>query len=254
MAEAKKPSLTGKPVVLFHGDKGGVGKSTECGLFVDWADKRQIPVALVDGDTRNPDVSRMFADSMPTLQANLRIHDGWMDMTDFMMEQTDKTIVISLPAGIGDEMKRESARFIQTVTSLERPLVMFWVINRLPDSVNLLNEAMKEFEGSLAGKVVVKNLFFGASDKFSRWDSSETRKRFEKSNGITISLSELHERCVDKLFADNENIMPYSAAAVPMKEAARSPHGLTPSENMELLGWLQENHTTFDSLRAQLGL
>ncbi|MBR8048854.1 hypothetical protein [Burkholderia multivorans] len=254
MAEAKKTAPAGKPVILFHGDKGGVGKSTACGLFLDWAVKRQMPVSLVDGDTRNPDVSRMFADSMPTLQANLRIHEGWMDMTDFMMDQTDKAIVISLPAGIGAELRKEAGRFCQTVAMLERPLSMFWIINRLPDSVNLLNEAMQVLDGSLASKVVVKNLFFGDEEKFSRWDSSETKKRFEKSGGLTTAMTELHERTVDKLFSDNENIMPYSLAAVPVKEAATSPHKLTPSENMELVTWLHENHKTFDSLRPHVGL
>lgn len=254
MAESKKNALTGKPVIVFHGDKGGVGKSTGACLFLDWALKRQMPVALVDGDTRNPDVSRMFADSIPTVQANLRVHEGWMDMTDFMLAQSERAIVISLPAGIGADLRKEGGRFLQTISLLERPLFMFWVINRLPDSVNLLNEAMQVLEPGLAGKVVVKNLFFGDEDKFSRWDGSETRKRFEKSGGLTVSMTELHERTVDKLFSDNEAIMPFSSAAMPLKEAAASPHKLTPSENMELLSWLQDNHKTLDSLRPLLSL
>ncbi|KAA0178802.1 hypothetical protein FX016_22990 [Cupriavidus gilardii] len=254
MADTKKNAPAGKPVLVFHGDKGGVGKSTFAGVALDWMQARQIPVALVDGDTRNPDVSRMFADSMPTLQANLRVHDGWMDMTDFMMAQTDRTIAISLPAGIGAELRKEGSRFLQTISMLDRPLVMFWVINRLPDSVNLLNEALQVLESGLSAKIVVKNLFFGDEDKFSRWDGSETRKRFEKSGGATINLTELHERTVDKLFADNESIMPYSAAAVPVREAGSSPHKLTPSENMELLTWLQENHKALDAIRPLLGL
>ncbi|MGY8527634.1 nucleotide-binding protein [Paracidovorax citrulli] len=254
MPDNKNSTPSGKPVIVFHGDKGGVGKSTFASLFLDWMQKRQMPVALVDGDTRNPDVSRMFADSMPTVQANLRVHEGWMDLTDFMMEQTERTVAVSLPAGIGAELRKEGSRFLQTLTMLDRPLVMFWVINRLPDSVNLLNEAMQVLESGLSAKVVVKNLFFGDEDKFSRWDASETRKRFEKSGGKTIALSELHERTVDKLFAENESIMPFSTAAVPVREAASSPHRLTPSENMELLTWLQENHKALDSVRPTLGL
>ncbi|APA90244.1 hypothetical protein BJG93_34590 (plasmid) [Paraburkholderia sprentiae WSM5005] len=252
---AEKPKApTGKPVFILHGDKGGVGKSTYACVLVDWLLKREVPSALVDGDTRNPDVSRMFADAMPTTQANLRIHEGWMDLTDFMMQHPDRAVVISLPAGIGEELKREGARFLQTVKMLERPLVMFWVINRLPDSVNLLNEAMKVMESGLTGKVVVKNLFFGDSDKFSRWESSATKQRFEQSGGVTVSMSELHERTVDKLFADNDNIMPFSHAAVPVREAHTSPHKLTPSENMELVTWVSENHKTLDGLRGLLTL
>lgn len=158
-----------------------MGKSTACGLFLDWAVKRQMPVSLVDGDTRNPDVSRMFADSMPTLQANLRIHEGWMDMTDFMMDQTDKAIVISLPAGIGAELRKEAARFCQTVAMLERPLSMFWIINRLPDSVNLLNEAMQVLDGSLASKVVVKTC--SSATKRSSAAGIPAKRRSASKNG-----------------------------------------------------------------------
>lgn len=245
---------TGKPVIIFHGDKGGVGKSWACSVFTDFLVKHQIPVALVDGDTRNPDVSRMFGDSIPVNNANLREHAGWMDLTDFMMEHQDKVIVISMPAGIGNELRKEAPRFVQTIQMLKRPVSMFWVINRLPDSVNLLNEALGAIGEHLQNKFVVKNLFFGDEDKFSRWDLSETRKRFEKSGGVTVKLTELHERTVDKLYADNDNIMPFSAAVVAVNAADKSPHSLTPSENMELICWLQDNHKTFEVLRPALGI
>jgi len=254
MAAEKNTSLPGQPVILFHGDKGGVGKSWTCSVFTDWMVKRQIPTALVDGDTRNPDVSRMFGDTLPVSNANLRSHDGWMDLTDFMVAHPDKAIVVSMPAGIGGEFRKESARFSQVVEMLHRPLTMFWVINRLPDSVNLLTEATNVIGEKLHRKFVVKNLFFGDAEKFTRWDSSETRKRFEKSGGQTINLTELQERAVDKLFSDNDNIMPFSAAAVPMTDADASPHRLTPSENLELICWLQDNHKTLDELRPTLGI
>lgn len=253
-ATEKSTTPTGLPVILFHGDKGGVGKSTTCAAFTDWMVKKQLPAALVDGDTQNPDVSRMFGDSIPVSNANLRGHDGWMDLTDFMMSHSDKAIIISMPAGIGGEFRKEADRFCQVVKMLDRPLMMFWVINRLPDSVNLLNEATHAIGEHLHRKFVVKNLFFGEADKFTRWEGSETRKRFEKSGGQTICLSELQERAVDKLFSDNDNIMPFSSAVVPMTDAQSSPHGLTPSENLELICWLQDNHKTFDDLRPSLGI
>jgi hypothetical protein len=250
---ATKPE-TGKPVILFHGDKGGVGKSWACSVFADFLVKAKISTGLVDGDTRNPDVSRMFGDLVPVVNANLRVHEGWMDLTDFMISHSDRAIAVSMPAGIGGEFRREAGRFFNTVKMLNRPVSMFWVINRLPDSINLLSEALSVVGDQLHSKVVVKNLFFGDADKFSRWEHSETRQRFEKAGGQTITLTELHERTVDKLFADNETIMPFSSALVPISDAAKSPHKLTPSENMELDGWLKENHRTFEALRPALAL
>ena len=255
MAKSEKSSIsTGLPVILFHGDKGGVGKSWACSVFIDWMISKQLPAALIDGDTRNPDVSRMFGDSIPVNNANLRVHDGWMDLTDFMISHPDKTIIISLPAGIGGEFRKEASRFNQVIEMLGRPLIMFWVINRLPDSVNLLSEATHAIGEKLKAKFVVKNLFFGDKEKFTRWDTSRIRKYFEESGGQTICLTELQERAVDKLFSDNDIIMPFSSAVMPMDEAQSSPHKLTPSENLELICWLQDNHKTFDDLLPALGI
>lgn len=255
MSSSEKNTVVGRyPIIFFHGDKGGVGKSWACSAFTDWLVKKNLPVALIDGDTRNPDVSRMFGDSIQVCHANLRIHDGWMDTIDFIMGNSEKIIVISMPAGIGGEFKKEASPFCKSIEWLKRPLIMFWVINRLPDSINLLGEAMDVIGNHLDSKFVVKNLFFGESEKFTRWDNSETKKRFEKSGGKTLSLTELQERAVDKLFSDNDNIIPFSSAAVPISDAHRSPHQLTPSENLELLCWLDDNHQTFSSIQASLGI
>ena len=228
MAKETKKS-TGCPVFICHGDKGGVGKSMECAVICDWLDKSGIEFALVDGDTRNPDVARMFKSVAPVAQLNLRTHDGWMDLTDFMSEHSHRVIVISMPAGIGEELSKEGASFVNTIRLLERPMHLFWVINRLPDSVNLLSEAEKTLGGDLAGRYVVKNLYFGPAEKFTRWDTSTTRSNFEQAGGVTLKLPELHERTVDKLYADNDAIMPFSRAVQPVGQHKESVHGFTAS-------------------------
>jgi hypothetical protein len=254
--DKQQPQNTGKPIIIFHGDKGGVGKSLACSAFADFLMKSKIPVALVDGDTRNPDISRMFGDMAPVSHANLRDHEGWMDLIDFVAaEGREREVVcISMPAGVGNELRKEASRFVQSIQSLKRSLSMFWVINRQIDSINLLNEALTVIGEHLQSKFVVKNLFFGNESMFGRWDTSETRKRFEKSGGMTIKLLDLHERTIDKLYASSDNVMPFSVAVAPIDQANKSPHNLTPSENMELVYWLQENHKTFEILRPMLGI
>jgi Mrp family chromosome partitioning ATPase len=118
------PTSISKPIVFFHGDKGGVGKSWTCAVFTDYL----ISTALVDGDARNPDVSRMFDTSIPIFNTNLREHTGWMDLIDFMMKHHDKLIVISMPAGIGNEFKKELPHFAQNIRLMNRSVSMFWVI------------------------------------------------------------------------------------------------------------------------------
>lgn len=244
------------PVLLFDGDKGGVGKSTACGAFADWAIAQGIPVAIADGDSRNPDVARIFDGIVPTIRINLRLHEGWMDMIDFVQANPDKAIFVSMPAGVGSEMEYEAPRFLREIAEYDRSgISLVWVINRTQDSVNLLNSTMKAFgENSLTSKFVLKNLFFGAEDKFGRWDTSNTKKVFEKSGGMTASMAELHERTMDKLFADSDKIVPYTQALVSPKEIANSVHGLSPSEATELREWLRENANTFKAMAERMGL
>ena len=251
---AKDKKQAGMPVIICHGDKGGVGKSVMCSVICDWLGKSNINFALVDGDTRNPDVARMFKSTAPVAELNLRTHDGWMDLTDFMSEHTERVIVISMPAGIGEELSKEGATFVNTIKLLDRPMNLFWIINRLPDSVNLLSEAEKTLGGNLASRFVVKNLFFGPAEKFTRWDGSSTRTKFEEAGGVTLKLPELHERTVDKLYSDNDAIMPFSSAILPVGQHRDSVHGFTASENMELVHWVNNNHTTMESIRHKLGL
>lgn len=248
----KTDSVQAAPIVLIDGDKGGVGKSVVAGAFVDWLHARRQPVALVDGDARNPDVGRLFEDVLPVGQTNLRHHDGWMDMTDFIFAQSpDRTVVVSMPAGIGGELKLEANTFSEMARQLKRPITLIWVINRSPDSVNLLNNALEAVGAALAHKYVFKNLFFAPSDKFRRWNQSQTRKHFEETSGAVVDFPELHERALDKLMSDP---MPYSAAVVPVEEFHTSPHGLTASELIELTAWLREVDVAMRPVAERLGI
>ena len=248
--------MSSLPVILFDGVKGGVGKSSACGAFADWALIQGMPIAIVDGDARNPDVHRIFDGIVPSIQINLRTHDGWMDLADFIHANPDRMIFVSMPAGVGNEMGYEAPRFARQIAESGRSApVLVWVINRTQDSINLLNATLKAFgDESLGAKFVMKNLFFGSRDKFGRWDASKTKKDFEKAGGISVELHELHERTMDKLFADVEKIVPYSQALVSPRELDKSIHGLSPSEATELREWLRDNAITFQSMAQVMKL
>ena len=242
------------PVLFFDGDKGGIGKSTLASVFADFLVKSGIPTAVVDADNRNPDVSRMFSNVVPTINANLRQHEGWMDLTDFLISQADRVIVVSLPAGIGEHFEKEATQFFNTIAQLGREASVFWLMDRVSDCVNLFARSQKVVGSRMKASIVVKNLFRGDADKFGDWDNSETRKAFDQAGGLTINLTELNWRARAKLLADHTNVMPFSNALVPIVEASRSTHGLTPSENMELDEWLRVNHGTFERLRSVIGV
>lgn len=242
-------SPTGIPtVLLIHGDKGGVGKTMLATALIDYLIGTGKPLSLVDADTRNADVVRMFDGAIPTVALDLQRDEGWMDLIDFVMAQAGRHVVVSLPGGIGERVTSELPRLWDQLGT-DRRLGLAWVLNRGPDSVNLLGHALAALRSHLAFVAVVKNLYFGTSEQFTRWDESALRAELERMpSAVTISLGELVDRVVDKVFGDPEAVLPYSAVKVEPREWEKSPKGLTASENVRLLQWIDGNRAAFDRL------
>src|SRR5690606_7221942 len=119
--------MSSLPVILFDGDKGGVGKSSACGAFADWAHAQGIPIEVVDGDARNRDVHRIVDGMVPSIQINLRTHNGWMDFGDFVHNNSDRCILVSMPAGVGNELPYEGPRFVRAIAEAGRAApAMVW--------------------------------------------------------------------------------------------------------------------------------
>jgi len=247
--EANKAVETGselpKTVMLVHGDKGGVGKTMVATAFIDWANQQKIPLALIDADMRNADTIRMFKGDIATKAVDLRRAEGWMDAVDFIMEKDDRHVIVSLAGGVGDKVIDEVPKIWEQIGK-NRRLCMLWVMNRGPDSVNLLAQTLKALKPVLSAVIVVKNLYFGEPDQFTRWNESELKKVFEAEGGITICLADLVDRVVDKLFNEAGSVLPYSGAVVEPNDWANSPKNLSASENVRLRQWMSENKGEFE--------
>jgi len=225
--------------IISHGDKGGVGKSVVSGTLTDYLRSNGHKVALIDADTRNPDVYRMFAEKsgIPCMRANLRNENGWMDVMDFVTGHPGHHFVMNTPAGIGEHMKRDMDMFSAFLSeeNVSIALELWWTLNLAHDSVNLLSDALKNYGQYFSNVRVVCNMFHSANDPkhFLLWDQSPLRTNLEKDNGMTIYFPALHVRIVQKLF-DPKNIMPFSDAIdASLGEAV----GLSPSENFKLKDW-----------------
>ncbi|WP_207002578.1 hypothetical protein [Trinickia mobilis] len=234
-------------VFLFHGDKGGVGKSFSHHVFVDSALAAGVPMAVIEADTRNPDVIRVFEGVTDCQMINLRRDDGWMDVIDFIKAHPDQHIAISLPAGIGEAMQKEFVdfcRFLKLKVPGKPEVVMFWTINLFADSVNLLYDTYKALGEHVSKIVVVRNLIFGDPSMFFLWDESPLKADLElRGVALTISLPALHLRVTSKLFADPTGVMPLS-------RAVQNPQAfnLLPSEQFKLETYV--NFDVKDSMKA----
>ncbi len=237
-------------IILVHGDKGGVGKSITAMALADYFLGGGGQVAVVDADTQNPDVSRMFDGSMPVAQVNLREENGWMDLTDFVTQHQGFTIILNTPAGIGEYMKTHLAEFAHYLQGLEQSaeIELWWTMNVHHDSVNLLSEAYKYYGMHFARIRVVCNLHFAngnASEDgpFLLWFNSPLRNQLEKKGGMTIAFPGLHIRVVAKMFAPGRSI-PFSQAV----DAVLGENlEFLPSERHKLQFWQVATKALFDS-------
>jgi len=187
-------------LTMIHGDKGGVGKSMVAQILLDYriASSQEQSTILVESDTRNPDVSRLFSKYIQVEEINLKEHDGWMELADLLEQNRDKNVVVSLPAGVGNHIEIEGQYLSALLADLGHELQVFWPINRNKDSIILLKEFMESPLGQRADLTVVLNGFFGSQEQFQLWNKSNTRQQLlEQCNGREVFLPELHHRVVD---------------------------------------------------------
>ncbi len=223
-------------LVVFHGDKGGVGKSFAASVYLD----REIAAArapcVIESDLRNPDVIRMFKGHLDCEKFDLAAHEGWIDLYDAMSEKPDVDFIVSMPSQIGRRVAEEADGLNAALRAMGRQFAVVWIVNRLIDSIHLLKLALDDLQG-VDRLLVLKNGFFGAEDRFYRWDNSNVRKEIVKSGHSEAYLPELHERVIDRI---GEDPMPFTIA---LEEAP-----LKFSERIELESWIGKAHAAFSAL------
>jgi cellulose biosynthesis protein BcsQ len=238
-------------VFFFLGDKGGVGKSLAARAATDLLIASQIPVAIIDTDTRNPDVERMFAESILCARADIKNDEGWMDVMDIIFANQNKTIVINTPAGLGNAIDIGMKTLTTFAESLTIPLQieLVWVLSTDPDGINLLNQAFSAY-GQAFKIHVLCNTHFATSDNnpektFELWNKSPLRQKIEQFHKThTTYFPPLHVRVIKKMdLADT--LLTYSQAADPLLSTNI---GLTASERHKLLEWLTAAKTALSPI------
>jgi len=241
-----QPVTYNKPKIIFaHGDKGGVGKSMIASAVIDYLDATGQKVAVIDADTQNPDVSRMFLSelagaSVPCMKANLRSENGWMDTMDFVTKHKDHYVVISMPAGIGEVMNTKNwlAEFRLFLAQDENPtpIELLWVLNTGLDSVNLLVNANETYGKYFDAIHVVRNNIWSNADEFTIWNKNPIKIEFEKKGWKTIDFPALNYRCRDSILGTTKTL-PFTLA---LDSSAAASIGLKSSEIFKLKNWLEE--------------
>lgn len=192
---------------LCAGDKGGTGKSMVTAALIDAFLQRGIEPILVETDTANPDVFKSYGERIQCAALSLDEADGWIQLINTIDEARGIPVIVNTAARSGNGVARYGATLRSTLGELDRKLVTLWIINRQRDSLELLAdylEAMPVSAEHLAH--VLRNLYFGASEKFQLYNGSDLKKRIEESGGMTLDFPDLADRVADQLATERLTI------------------------------------------------
>jgi CobQ/CobB/MinD/ParA nucleotide binding domain len=188
-----------KPIYIAGGSKGGVGKSFVSIGLLDTLRERGEDVLLIESDTSNPDVWKMYHGEIQSELIDLDDADGWIDLVNLCEQHPKHCVVINTAARNNRGVAFYGQTLNNTVDELKRKLVTFWVINRQRDSLELLRDYMKTLSASTVH--VVRNSYFGDEKKFELYNNSETRQLVEAARGLSLTFPDLADRVSDDLYS-----------------------------------------------------
>lgn len=222
-------------IYLFSGNKGGVGKSMACVAFIESQLATGRDPIIIEADRENPDVGRKYDERARYF--DLTNQEGWAKLADTVDSARARDIIINLPAQVGEAWTKHAPLFFEALGEAgEIPAYVFFVINRQKDSVALLKNALATdpSNGAIKAWLVVKNLYFGDSEKFVLWQGSKTRADV-LAKGAEIELPELADWVADKIAG-----RPTTVAA-----AAEDTQAFTISERTAIKRWLRDSAAEF---------
>ncbi len=194
-------------VYYIGGSKGGVGKSLFSFALIEYLLNKEKNVLLVDTDTDNPDVFKAHKGlKLSNLQCRLNSlddADGWSDMLDIVQKYPEHTVVINAAARTKSSTASYGDIMSGALQEMERKLVVFWIINRHRDSVELLHSFQEAFPDVEIN--VCRNLYFGDTHRFDIYNQSKAKELAEKT-GKTLDFPSVGNRVADWLYSKRMSI------------------------------------------------
>ena len=184
------------PIYMVGGSKGGVGKSFVTLALVDYLQRTDINVVLVETDTSNPDVMKAVHAEIECASCDLDDVSGWIDLVNFCDMHRDATVVVNTAARSQSGVEQYGGTLASALDELARRLVVLWVINRQRDSLELLIRCGATCPNAITH--VVRNGYFGSPEKFSLYRDSQLRNAVE-AQGQSLDFPDLADRVADEL-------------------------------------------------------
>lgn len=185
-------------IYIIGGGKGGVGKTMASIAMVDWLGNESAgnQVTLIETDDSNPDSYKSYETTSEVTKKliNLDSQSGWITLMNEMpgWASSCEQVVINTAARATTHIENNLRDFLAGALELSIDVRMIWVINRQRDGLNLISNLLKIVD---VDTTIVKNLYYGDSNKFSLFDKSELKNRVR-----TIELPDLNDEVSDKIF------------------------------------------------------
>lgn len=195
-----------KPNIYWIGGaKGGVGKSIVSMALVDYLLAQKSTPLLIESDTSNPDVWKVYRETITCQLLDLDEVDGWIRLVNACDAHPDKIVIVNTAARSNTGVSKFGATLSESLNELDRSLIALWAINRQRDSMELLTEFMDVMPVSRVH--VLRNLYFGDESKFELYAASKTlRPRVESAGGKSLSFPDLADRVADDLYKERMTI------------------------------------------------
>lgn len=193
-----------KSILIVHGDKGGIGKSTYAGLAIDYLIEKKGGATVIEGDKKIADVSRRFAGhkSVEGMLVDLARPDLSEEAIIGLFGEIERIggdhVVINLPASASSTIDAQAEIVIPTAQGLGYRVFVAWLIGSDEDSVKLAGESALCREADR--KIAVLNAKEGDPEKMP-WNRSEIREEWRRSGGLEGVLPCLTERVAIKVRA-----------------------------------------------------
>ena len=200
-------------IYVIGGGKGGVGKSITSHALVDCLRTPVLDVATnpspepnevcyIESDDSNPDTFKAVHDSagVHAEVCNLDNEDGYVRLVNTMGTRSNVPVVVNTAARATAALIEHGGLLAAAAQEQARKLVMLWVINRQRDSLELLR-AWLDSKQAYSSVYVVRNLYFGAPEKFDRYNSGRLKTEITGTLDLPEITSELADYITDRRLA-----------------------------------------------------
>ncbi|HSU30064.1 MAG TPA: hypothetical protein VLJ11_02415 [Bryobacteraceae bacterium] len=206
-----KPMFEKPRLILTHGEKGGVGKTTVARVMADYLRSRKTPFRAFDAEGETGQLLRFYPAETNAVDVSSAANVA--PILDYLMDGTGKRLaLVDLGARSGEDLRNWLYRggALEEAADGRLGITVVYVLGGAIDSVGHLKECYSAL-GPDVRYIIVKNL--GVASRFEVYEGSKIRGELLRAGACEITFPTLDQtvyQSVDKAsigfsdFAENE--------------------------------------------------